>query len=165
MTPEEQAIWDIDFGVKKSIRYHARRRAFYDRLENWTKILVAVSGAAAFATLIGNPDHWFPKIATAFVAAFGLADVVLNFGARARLHEELYRKFSELAVEIATTSRAAAVDVAKFRALRLTLETSEPPIIDALERECWNAEAESRGTDPQYLQELSRLQKFRAGLS
>jgi hypothetical protein len=43
----------------------------------------------------------FPsKVLTALVTAIALLDVIWGFGARARIHQDLYRRFSELAIAI-----------------------------------------------------------------
>jgi len=67
-----------------------------------------------------------------------------------------------MAVEIAKLENPTASDVAALRAKRLALEAEEPHIIDALERWCWNEEAESRGATSDSLQKLSAWQRFRA---
>jgi hypothetical protein len=161
VTPEERSLWDIDFGVKKSLRYHARRRAFFERLDNLVNVLVAVTGASAFAVLMGEHGSLFSKIATGIVALLSLAAVVLGFGRCARAHQDLYRKFSDLAIEIAEIERPSGRDIARLRAKRLALEAEEPHIIDALERHCWNEEAEARGTPRSELQPLNWFQRMR----
>jgi hypothetical protein len=147
-TPQEQHdLEGIDFGVKKSMRYHSRRRAALERWDNWTNWIVAVTGASAFAAIVGSGDHasTFAKVLTFAVAAISLADVIFSFGARSRLHQDLYRRFAELAVEVSLVETATSHDISRLRAKRLTIEADEPHVIDALERWCWNEEAEARG--------------------
>jgi hypothetical protein len=160
MTSEQRDLWDIDFGVKKSLRYHARRRAFYERLDNLSNVLVAITGASAFAVLIGGEGE-IAKYVSGAVAILALVAAVLGFGRRAREYQDLYRRFSELAIKIATFEHPTAQDIARLRAERLSLEAEEPYIVDALERQCWNEEAEARGYDKENLQPLSAAQRLR----
>jgi hypothetical protein len=168
MTPEARDLEGVDFGVKKSMRYHSRRRAFFERLDNITNWLVAVVGASAFAAITGEADHgksWLPKILTAIITVIALADVIFACGTRSRIHQDLYRRFSDLAIEISGLEHPTARDINRLRAKRLTLEADEPHIIDALERWCWNEEAEARGAAPERLQELTKWQRLRAWLA
>ena len=153
----------IDFGIKKSMRYHSSRRAVFERLDNFTNWLVAVAGASAFASVVGDEKGKLAIYSTFVVMGIALADVIFGFGARARLHQDLYRRFSELAVEIAKLDEPTARDVAELRAKRLAIEADEPHIIDALERWCWNEEAEARGSNQ--FQTLTKWQQIRARLS
>lgn len=152
---------NIDFGAKKSMRYHSRRRAALERCDSWANWIVAVTGASAFAAIVGEANT-FAKILTFGVAAISLADVIFSFGARARLHQDLYRRFSDLAVEVSLIETPTPHDIARLRAKRLTMEADEPHVIDALERCCWNEEAEARGATPDQLQALSFWQRARA---
>ena len=165
LTPESEALESIDFGIKKSIRYHSKRRAFFERWDNIANWLVAVAGASAFASVVGDSASLLSKILTFLMTAIALADVIVSFGARARLHQDLYRRFSELAIEITHMSNPTPHDIATLRAKRLSLEAEEPHIIDAIERWCWSEEAESRGADSADLQPLTKWQRLRARLS
>jgi hypothetical protein len=44
----------LDFGVHKSIRYHAKRRAFFDVMHRIAMLVAVVGGSAAFFALIGD---------------------------------------------------------------------------------------------------------------
>ena len=123
----------IDFGIKKTIRYHSRRRASLERRENLINWIVAVTGAAAFAAIVGDADL-FAKILTFLVAGISLANVIFSFGSRSRIHQDLYRRFSELAIEVSLLENPTAHDIARLRAKRLAMEADEPHVIDALER-------------------------------
>lgn len=158
-------VEQIDFSVKKSIRYHSRRCARFERLDLFTKWLTAVAGAMAFAAIVGDARSGWAAVLTFIITALAFADVVVSFGSRAHLHKHLYRCFSEMAVEIAQLETPAASDLARLRAKRLALESEEPHIIDALERWCWNEEAESRGATSDILQTLSKWQRFRARIA
>jgi hypothetical protein len=154
----------LDFGIKKSMRYHSKRRDLFERLDNFSNWLVAVAGASAFASVVGDSASTLSKVLTALVTAIALLDVIWGFGARARIHQDLYRRFSELAIEMATMDNPDAREIARMRARRLALEAEEPHIIDALERRCWNEEAEARGATQDQLQSLNKWQRLRVRL-
>ncbi len=47
-----EEAWKLTFRVDKSMRYHQRRRAFFDRCHRWVMFAVILSGSAAFADLM-----------------------------------------------------------------------------------------------------------------
>jgi hypothetical protein len=154
----------VDFGVKKSLRYHSRVRAYYERLDIWTKWLSAVAGASAFAVLLGDSKSLSAAALTFIVTALALLDIIVAFSQKARLHQDLYRRFSDLAIEIAKLQHPIAPDVAQMRAKRIAIEADEPPAIDVLEKWCWNLEAASRGGNQGDFHQLSKWQKLRASM-
>jgi hypothetical protein len=165
ITKEEKDLESIDFGVKKSLRYHAIRRRFFETWENITKCLVAFTSAWAFIAILGGENSSITIVLTAAVTILALADIIFGFGRRARMYQDLYRQFSDLAIAIALVLDPTRQDVAQLKARRLRIEADEPPLIDALERWCWNAEAEARHAAPEMLHKLTKWQKLRARLS
>jgi hypothetical protein len=164
ITQEEEVLASIDFGVKKSLRYHARRRRFFEKLDNITKFLVVVTSASAFIAILGDKSSITTAL-TAVVTILALADITFGFGRRSRMYQDFYRQFSELAMAIALVLDPSRKDVAELQARRLKIEADEPPQIYALERWCWNEEAEARDTAPEDLHKLTKLQKLWARLS
>jgi len=139
--------WNIDFGVAKSMRYHAYRRSFWEMCDYWTKVLTWLSGTAVLVALIGEHGTWAEVFA--FIVAFvSAADIILGFSAKTKQHNVLYREFCLLGQEIAETLTPTAEQVAKWRRRRLEIEMDEPGPIDWLERRCSFEEAKARGVTP-----------------
>jgi hypothetical protein len=143
MDPSDER-WDIDFSVCKSLRYHAYRRAFWDTLSNFSKILTIISGTAVLVTIVGEYRAWATglSIVVAFTSA---ADLVLGFSEKARTHNSLYREFSILAQNIIETPQPDQQMLSKWKRRRLEIEMEEPTAIDLLERRCYAEEAIARG--------------------
>jgi hypothetical protein len=148
MTDDEllDAKWGIDFGVAKSIRYHAYRRSFWEALDNWTKALVLISGTAVLVSVIGQNGP-VAKVFAFLVATVSAADIILGFSARVRLHDSLYRAFCRLGHDISENLHPTVEDVAKWRSRRLEIEMDEPGTLDWLERRCSAEEARARGLE------------------
>ncbi len=142
----EHERWNIDFDVSKSIRYHAYRRSFWDRLDYSSKVLTIVSGTAVLISIMGSNN----PVATGFaflVAIASALDVVLGFSQRMKVHDALYRAFSMLGQEIADSETLTEKDILKWRRRRLEIEMDEPGAIDWLERRCAAEEATARGCE------------------
>lgn len=93
--------WDqLLFGVKRSIRYHTRRRCFFERIGFAAKFCsVFFGGGTAVAALLKTHR----TAAAAFgllTAAFSASDLIIGYAAKARLYHDLSRKFIELEKEM-----------------------------------------------------------------
>jgi hypothetical protein len=148
----ERQRWDIDFGVAKSIRYHAYRRSFWDGVDRFSKIVTVVSGVAVFVSIIGDNTQ-LAKYCALLVAIMSALDVVIGLSNFAKLHDGLYRDFSLLYQRICEIGSPSDADILQWRRRRLEIEMNEPGVIDWLERRCAAEEARARGVlvDPAWM--------------
>jgi hypothetical protein len=154
-------FWALDFGVHKSLRYHAKRRLLFDTLHRWSLAAVAIGGSAAFFALTGAETR-IAKVTTLIVAIAATLDVAFDFAAKAREHDRFYERFSELASKLALLDpeRLDANLIREYQAERLLLEKGEPSALDALNVICHNEEAEARGYDKDQRCEVGWFQKL-----
>src|SRR6516164_6157689 len=70
-----QILAPLDFSVHVSMRYHARRRAWYDRFHRVMMLIIAVSGSAGVAAIYGGllAEAEYLAIAVAVAGALELA--------------------------------------------------------------------------------------------
>ncbi len=134
MTADDlEALTDkLDFAIEKSMRYHQRRRGFYDVINRFSMFAVVICGSAAFARLFDSAE--FFAAAATVIAAINLVWAPSH---RARDHEILFRRFSNLAVKV-RTEPASASTYDEWVKERIEIETDEPPIYIALEADCDN---------------------------
>ena len=132
MTIDDLKTDQLNFAVEKSMRYHQRRRGFYDWVNRLSMFTVIICGSAAFGELFSVPQYF--AAATTILAAINLVWAPSH---RARDHEILFRRFSDLAIKIRTTP--ASEDACDgWVKERIEIETDEPPIFIALEADCDN---------------------------
>lgn len=154
-------VYHLEFGIGKSLRYHAKRRSWF---ENWHRAGMAsavVSATAAFVTVANQ----FPEIArwVALVSAtLTAADLIIGFHRHADLHSRLYQRFSSLAAEIAGVSHPTEERYRGWKAERLRIEGEEPSSLDTLNVICHNEEAEARGIGPEYRHYVARIDRWLA---
>lgn len=139
----------LDFGVHVSMRYHAKRRAWFDALHRVAMVVAAVGGSAALATILGQQVQYAAWIAFV-VAAAGAFDVAFSPAEKARKVDDLYRRFCDLAAEIAATADPPPDQIRLWKAKKLKIEADEPTAIDTLNVLCHNQEAEARGYGPEH---------------
>ncbi len=135
----ENQIADLNFAVEKSMRYHQRRRGFYDRTHKSIMFFVVLAGSAAFSGI----GEYFGAIAAMLAAA----DLVWSPSHKARDHEMLFRRFSELAIAIRTAALPDRSRYEEWVQARINIETNEPPIYWALEADCDNEVRRAWGKD------------------
>ncbi len=129
-------IEDLDFAVEKSMRYHQRRRAFHDFFHRLFMFVIVVAGSTAFSTVSLNMGD-VSKISAAITVALAAIDLVWGLSHRARDHEILFRRFSDLAIKI-RTGELCEDTYKEWLKERITIESDEPPIYWALEADCDN---------------------------
>ena len=117
------------------MRYHQRLRAFYDSGHKLIMFAVVIAGSVAFSKILGDAT----PAAAAVAAVVAAIDLVWSPSHLARDHEILFRRFSDLAIDIRSGEQKH--DKSTYVALvkqRISIETNEPPTYLALEASCDN---------------------------
>ena len=133
-----ETLHDLIFGVRRSVRYHVRRRMFFDRLNLSASALSVVFGSAAMAAMLGDVSRAWGLAAAAMVTIISTVNLVVGSSRMARLHSDLARKFIELDKQITVMGSEAASALQSFQAARLDIESEEPPILRVLDTLCHN---------------------------
>lgn len=123
------------FGVRRSIRYHSKRQAFYKRLDRLSDFALLLLGSGTVVMVLQT----YPKLAVA--AGFSVAFIsglrhVYSYGAMAGLHSRFVRDFSQLEKRLRDDASDETVAVVKRE--RLDLEATEPPVMRVLDTICHN---------------------------
>ena len=129
--------WDLLFGVRRSVRYHARRERFFDGAHNLGALAAAVAGSAAVAALLGELDPALTTAAVAVTAVAGACELVFRTARAARLHNDLARDFIALEKELVVAGEdLPAAELRALEAARLDIEAREPPPLRVLDAMC-----------------------------
>jgi hypothetical protein len=147
----------LDFEVHKSVRYHAKRRSFFDNCNNFTRAVSAIFAAGAIVSIVGGSPV-ATIIVAALLATLSSIDLVIDFSRRARMYDDLYKEFSELAAKIEENSIWDDAHIRLFSAQKLRIEAKEPTVLEVLNVVCANEELEGRGYDYRY--HVRRLQRL-----
>jgi hypothetical protein len=142
----KKKIKDLKFEATRNAVYHSWRKHHFDSVNRIANFLVVLLGAAAFSDLAN--EYIFAKASQIFgglAAVVGAAQLVFDFGVRAREHDFLQRRFYELAAEISETPEPTEAAVAQWQADLLKLYAEEPTQMRALDAMAYNAVAESIG--------------------
>ncbi len=159
-----EAERDLLFGVRRSVRYHNRRRAFFDRLHIVTSTVSVVFGSATVFILFSNLNPLFAAIAATIVTMFSAIDLVIGTATRARLHSDLSRRFIGLEKEIISAGNLNKKEVDSFTAQRLEMEADEPPVLRVLDSICHNELMRAMGHKKEKLLKIKWYQRLFAPL-
>jgi len=120
---------------------------------------VAVGGSAAFASVLGNNTRiaaWSSLILTVLAAL----DAAIGYAQRARLHDELLKRFSDLSITIERETNPTLQFIKETKAQRLLIEKDEPSELAALNIICHNEQLESMGYEESDMRKVSPFQRF-----
>nr|DAH57964.1 MAG TPA: SMODS and SLOG-associating 2TM effector domain family 4 [Caudoviricetes sp.] len=152
----------LKFGVRRSCRYHDRRRAYFDTLHKITNVLtILLAGSVVFSIAHeGSKDpSWLIGIAL-LASLLSAVDLVVGYAQKANLHRELKIRFAQLEIDILTGGEDKAA-LREFTKARLTIEKDEPPVYRALDILCQNELLIADGYEGEEYEELmGRLASF-----
>lgn len=137
--------YGLFFDVRRSIRYHDRRRAFYEQCHHFTSLLtILMAGSVLFdIAKPGDSPPWLQTISVA-AAIFAAMDMVFGYSKRAGLHNSLRERFANLEISMILGGTEEAPWL-NHRRERLTIEKDEPPIYKVLDNLCRNELLEAEG--------------------
>lgn len=148
------------FCVRRSARYHDRRRAFFERLHRLTSVLtVLMAGSVLFEIgRSGETAGWLMGLAV-IAALLAASDVVVGYSSRANQHLGLKARFVDLEMAILKGDETSEVWT-EHHLVRLGIERDEPPIYRALDLLCHNELLRAEGCDASKLVVLTDPQRW-----
>lgn len=123
------------FDIRRSMRYHDRRRTFFERMHQVTGVLtILLAGSVLFDLAgTGGPALWL-KLIGVVAAVFAAADIIVGYASMANKHALLRRRFSDLEVATSNTAKPIAECVNE----RKLIENDEGTVYRALDLLCYN---------------------------
>lgn len=129
----------LRFNVLRNALYHTSRRLTFDRWNRWFNFLVIVLGAQAVTGFMSFLGYDISQGAVgALVATVGAAQLVFDFGGKARDHQSLQRDYYHLLAEIEEKASATEDDIARWWAQMTRIAGDEPPVLRALDSKAYN---------------------------
>lgn len=163
MTDEDLKVkWHaLLFAVRRSARYHVRRRQFFDRMDFATKFLIIITGGATVISVNAESHNPWAKVFGSLVAVFSAIDLIIGCSGAARDHHDLVRRFLELEKEINLHSKAPNEELLiKLCNKRLEIEADEPPKLRILDLLCHNELIKSGGYPTTELSAIKFYQRW-----
>ena len=139
----QDEYYGLLFDVRRSVRYHMRRRGFFESFHALVLFIGLLGGSATMVALgaeLGSQwPLWLKLLPGALIAASAAADLVVGAMRKAWLHADLARRFIELERTIASARREPTEAlIAEWTDRRLEIEAGEPRILRVLDTICYN---------------------------
>jgi len=125
------------------LRYHAKRRRFFENFSNFIKVSVVFTGSSAFMAVLGNKTD-IALVATFLISILSALNLVFDFSKRALVHADLRKRFSELLKEI-IIKEPTEENLKTWEAEKVLIEIDEPTALKVLDIHCHNEEAVALG--------------------
>lgn len=133
------------FDVRRSIRYHDRRRAFYEMCHHVTSLLtILMAGSVLFDLAKSGQTAWWLQVISILAALFATLDMVIGYSKRVSLHSSLRERFANLEIEMINGTMEDLV-WCQYQRERLLIEKDEPAIYKVLDLLCRNELLEAEG--------------------
>lgn len=157
----DQEKWkDLLWGVRRSVRYHIRRRRFFENVHKWVMVLTSLGGSAAIISLLAEVGDIWTITFAAGVTFFSIIDLVFSTDRQARTHDELARQFIELEKDIIETKKPTEDDLTNLTSCRLSIEMKEPTPLRVLDSICHNELLRAMGYDKSHQLKIKFYQRW-----
>lgn len=148
------------FGIRRSIRYHLRRRAFFERLDQLSNMFSVIFGSTAIYGIMGTNAKTLALASSAAVTVLASINLVVGSAQRARAHSDFVRQYVELEKRMLVP--ATEDFLLAIMADRLSIEAGEPPVLHVLNSICHNELMRSMGYDKDELVKIGLAQRLLA---
>lgn len=132
----ESKVYGLLWGVQRSVRYHGRRRAWFERLHNITMVLAVFSTSGAAVTVQLEEFAGWSTVLTLVTGVFLATNIVIGFARRAAHHRLLGVRFRDLEAKLRPLRDLTEEHYQELVAERLAIESEEPPVKRLLDALC-----------------------------
>ena len=159
-----QGQYKLLFDVRRSVRYHIKRRQFLDHLGKFFKIFTTIGGLGTITTILAKAGEGWTFFYGTLVGVFSIIDLVIGTDESARLHGDLAREFINLERQMVLAGNEISdKELAAFNGSRLEIEAKEPPALKVLDVICHNELATAMGLpESEQSEKLTWAQKLLA---
>lgn len=160
MAALETARHKLLFSVRRSVRYHLRRRSFFEAWNTITNALAVIFGSAAIGGGLKEGYAPLAVVSGALVTFFSSINLVVGTVRKARVHEDLSRRFISLERDLIQAGEYDGLALSAFSARRLEIELDEPPILKVLDSVCHNELLRAMGYGDEHYLKIGWIQRL-----
>lgn len=141
MTPDELADcrFQLQYRADYSARYHRRRAAFLNLIDQLFTLITLLAGATTFGQLVAGSPTWLAKVGAAGVTLIALVQAVMRLGSAAEMHRQWLKRWNALANELEINATPTDANVKHWVAERAAIESDCVSELRGLAIDCENA--------------------------
>ena len=148
---------DLEYQLDLSVRYHDKRRGFFERINRVITILTALTSLGAVGILLTKASPQMQAWLTAAVAFFALTELVVQTGHRAHAHMDLRCRYIDMQRTIIS---AANPNLKELIGQKLLIDADEPAKLRILALIVHNEVVRKRNSGDKHLVKLSFFQRL-----
>ena len=147
--PIEKQVKDLTFDIERSVRYHSRRRAFFETFDGVVNAINLILGSAAVAGLVTDKlADWVLGILTASVAIVSFVNLTMRSSEKASMHSQLQQRWVDLLKPVKrldVSAESCGAGLKRCVEKRLDIERDEPPIYRVVDLLAHNEQVRAQG--------------------
>ena len=137
-TPDNENLHELLFAIRRSARYHNRRRNFFDSFSKIMDIITTLAGSAAVISILSHMHYVYPTVFAGLAAFCSCMSIALHPVEMSHIHHDLAKRYIGLEKEIISKNSYSEEDFKQFMLERLNIEADEPPVMRTLDIICHN---------------------------
>jgi len=157
-----ESWYGLQFDVRRSVRYHQRRRRFFDGLDTLSNTLSVVFGSVTVYGVLAVSSSSLALVAAGLVTVVSTVNLTVGSARKAWLHADLARRFVDLERQLLAEPSEQALRQAQ--AVRLAIEADEPPVLRVLDSLCHNEVLHAQGQDEYRVGPITVWQRLLANI-
>lgn len=144
----ERALDELRFNVARSVRYHDKRRAFYESMGKGLQLVSLLGSSAAVIALLKdlNTDS-AALVFSAVAASTGLLNLVIGTSGKLEVYTKLKNRFLDLQARVEAVQEPTEAVLSKLIEDRYQIEKEEPGISVWINKICYNETIDALGYD------------------
>lgn len=134
------SVYTTLFGVRRSVRYHQRRRSYFETINTTSVWLQVISGSSAVVAVAASLPGGAMALA-GLAATLAALNLVVGTQRKATTHAGLALRFAQLERDMVPheeSESATEADAVAFKQRRVEIEQDEPPKRRAIDLLCHN---------------------------
>ncbi|EHN5173275.1 hypothetical protein KI912_003131 [Salmonella enterica] len=147
------------FDIRRCVRYHNRRRSFFDRIDKLSNLLSLILGSATIYGILAQTSNSLALCSAAVVTIFSSLNLVLASSQQARVHYDLARRFGDLEMTMIQMVPSEK-KLTTLQKARLSIEKDEPPALRVLDCICYNEQLRAMDFSDNKMLRIGLLQRL-----
>ena len=155
-------LWELEFGIEVSARYHEWRRDTMESNGRKTRAATFAGAIAILLTALSSSELWAIVSLAIIIALVNLWELIAGWPKAACVHADLYRRFAELQAKVVNVVDPNPLQIAEWASEAGRIRRDEPPTMWAVYAMCWNQTIARHEAEPKgyYRDILWRQQAF-----
>jgi len=120
--------YTLSFYVRRCVKYHAFRSAFFSKLNSVTSFIGVLFGSAALTSIVAQAPVWISISASLVVTVFSALDLVIGTGRKAWEHNDFKKAYQAVELSLLELGESKSTEES-LCALEITIkkiESQEP---------------------------------------